>query len=149
MDVARNESGFQEKRIEVDDKGKLVAVNNQKGILGCDVILGMQWLKEYFGRMLWDCRHLKMEFMKDGKKVKLVSNKKPSIRAPKVYLLFVVSMTTKEVSNPISCRPYRYSQSQKDVIEEMVKESLEFGLVQPSSSPFAFSKYLIKKKDAN
>lgn len=55
----------------------------------------------------------------------------------------------KEGSNPISCRPYRYPPSQKDVIEKMVKELLDSGVVQHNSSPFVAPVVFVKKKDGN
>lgn len=40
---------------------------------GCDIILGMQWLRE-LGKVLWDCSRLEIEFLEDGKKVKLTTD---------------------------------------------------------------------------
>ncbi|XP_057418902.1 uncharacterized protein LOC130713120 [Lotus japonicus] len=56
----------------------------------------------------------------------------------------------KEGSNPISLRPYRYPPAQKkDVIDKMMKELLESGVIQPSSSPFASPIVIVKKKDGS
>ncbi|XP_057442060.1 uncharacterized protein LOC130733807 [Lotus japonicus] len=55
----------------------------------------------------------------------------------------------KEGSNPVSLRPYRYPPAQKDVIDNMVKELLDSGVIQPSSSPFASPVVLVKKKDGS
>lgn len=43
-------------------------------------------------------------------------------------------------------RPYRYNPTQKDEIEHQVKELLQNGMIQPSSSPFASPVILARKK---
>ena len=52
-------------------------------------------------------------------------------------------------SQPINCRPYRYSPLQKDEIERQVKEMLQNGTVIPSVSPYASPVLLVKKKDGS
>lgn len=52
-----------------------------------------------------------------------------------------------EGSNPDSIRPYKYPAMQKTIIEELVEEMLQKGLIQTSSSPFASPVVLVKKKD--
>ena len=46
------------------------------------------------------------------------------------------SITLKNGTAPISVRPYRYPQAQKDEIERLVNEMLEAGIIQPSESFF-------------
>lgn len=42
--------------------------------MGCDLILGMQWLRT-LGAITWDCLNLTIEFFKDGQKIKLTARK--------------------------------------------------------------------------
>lgn len=50
-------------------------------------------------------------------------------------------------SNPVNLRLYRYSSLQKDNIDVMVKDMLTQGIIQHSSSPYASTIILVKKKD--
>ena len=52
----------------------------------------------------------------------------------------------KEGISPINLRPYRYPLKHKDVIEKLVAEKMEKGVIQTSSSPFAFLVVLVGKK---
>ncbi|GJR79840.1 hypothetical protein Tco_0150625 [Tanacetum coccineum] len=49
----------------------------------------------------------------------------------------------------VNVRPYRYPPSQKDVIETMVKELLDSGVIRPSHSPFSSPIVMVKKKDGS
>lgn len=52
-------------------------------------------------------------------------------------------------TEPINKRPYRYPSVKKDIIEELVQQMLDQGIVQPSSSPFASPVVLVGKKDGS
>lgn len=53
----------------------------------------------------------------------------------------------KQGTDAINLRPYRYSLMQKNVIEELIQEMLDQGVIRLSSSPFAAPTVLVKKKD--
>jgi hypothetical protein len=52
-----------------------------------------------------------------------------------------------EGAKPVITTPYMHPKKHKDEIENVIKELLEMGLIVPSSSPFASSIVLVKKKD--
>jgi len=52
-------------------------------------------------------------------------------------------------SNPFNIRPYRYGKHQKDVIDGLIKEYLQFGIIQNSSSPYVSPVVLVGKKDGS
>jgi len=53
----------------------------------------------------------------------------------------------KEGTSPINARPYRYPSLQKDVMEKILQEMLEAGVVRPSQSPYSSPIVLAKKRD--
>lgn len=50
-------------------------------------------------------------------------------------------------TKPINIQPYRYSSIEKDIIEKLVKEMLQQGVIQYSNNPFASPVLVIGKKD--
>jgi hypothetical protein len=52
-----------------------------------------------------------------------------------------------EEAKPVITTPYRHPKKHKDEIEKAIKELLAMGHIRPSSSPFASSVVLVKKKD--
>ena len=52
-----------------------------------------------------------------------------------------------EGAKPMITTPYRHPKKFKDEIEKEIKEFLDMGHIRPSSSPFASSVVLVKKKD--
>lgn len=52
-------------------------------------------------------------------------------------------------TNPINIRPYRYSLKQRDIIEKLVTEMENHGIIQPNCSPFASPVVLVGKKDGS
>ena len=52
-------------------------------------------------------------------------------------------------AQPINIRPYRYGSLQKDIIEKMTQELLDYGVIQNSTSPFSSPMVLVKKKDGS
>ncbi|KAL5714819.1 hypothetical protein ACHQM5_016726 [Ranunculus cassubicifolius] len=53
----------------------------------------------------------------------------------------------KEGTTPVTIRPYRYPQVQKNELERQVKEMLTTGIIQRSVSPFASPAILVRKND--
>lgn len=49
--------------------------------------------------------------------------------------------------SPVNIRPYIYPLKQRDVIEQLIQEMLDRGIIQPSASPFASPVVLVGKKD--
>lgn len=57
------------------------------------------------------------------------------------------TINLKEGTGPVSVRPYRYSQIQKDEIKKMVRDMLDAHIIRPSTSPFSSPMLLVKNKD--
>jgi hypothetical protein len=53
----------------------------------------------------------------------------------------------KEGSQPINLRPYHHTGLQKDIVEKIVTEMLDSGIIQHNTNPFASPMVLVKKKN--
>nr|KYP41337.1 Transposon Ty3-I Gag-Pol polyprotein [Cajanus cajan] len=51
--------------------------------------------------------------------------------------------------NPVNKRPYRYVGNQKDIIDKLVQDMLNYGFIQSSCSPYASPVVLVGKKDGS
>ncbi|XP_019414910.1 PREDICTED: uncharacterized protein LOC109326644 [Lupinus angustifolius] len=51
--------------------------------------------------------------------------------------------------NPVNMRPYKYAKHQKDIIEKLLQEMLDSGIIQNSNSPYASPVVLVGKKDGS
>ncbi|KFD59504.1 hypothetical protein M514_08725, partial [Trichuris suis] len=51
--------------------------------------------------------------------------------------------------NPIKCRPYRVSSSERKAINEQVNEMLKDGTIEKSKSPWSFPVVMVRKQDAS
>jgi hypothetical protein len=60
---------------------------------------------------------------------------------------FEHTIELEEGAKPVITTPYRHPKRFKDEIEKTIRELLEMGHIRPSSSPFASSVVLVKKKD--
>lgn len=60
---------------------------------------------------------------------------------------FEHTIELEEGAKPVITTPYRHPKKFKDEIEKAIKELLEMGHIRLSSSPFASSVVLVKKKD--
>ena len=69
----------------------------------------------------------------------------PSSRPPHRGFEHIIEL--EEGTQAVITTPYRHPKRYKDEIEKTIKELLELGYIRPSSSPFASSVVLVKKKD--
>ncbi|GJY77978.1 reverse transcriptase [Tanacetum coccineum] len=128
---------------------------------GCDMVLGIQWLST-LGNINCNFKNLTMKFNYQGKKVVLRGSQKgrgtdenlvdnlPLQQILSTYAdVFAMPTalppprahdhTISLLSNTprVTVRPYTLPPNQKDVVEQMVKELLDAGVIRESQSPFS------------
>lgn len=54
-----------------------------------------------------------------------------------------------EDTNPVNLRPYRYYVVQKNVVDKLVRDMLEQGIIQHNNSSFSSPIVLVRKKDGS
>ncbi|KAH0781176.1 hypothetical protein KY290_000774 [Solanum tuberosum] len=106
----------------------------------CGMVLGVQWLLT-LGDIKMNFSKLTMEFWYNGRKHLL--------RGAGKQITCVGAGKLGKLTEPVNKRPYRYPSVKKDIIEELVQQMLDQGIVQPSSSPFASPVVLVGKKDGS
>ncbi|CAJ2661631.1 unnamed protein product [Trifolium pratense] len=74
--------------------------------------------------------------------------KEPSALPPH-RLGFDHNIPLKEGSEPFNMKPYRYSLIQKTIIDNLITEMLNQGIIQHSNSPFSSPTVLVRKKDGS
>ena len=50
-------------------------------------------------------------------------------------------------AKPVNKKPYRYAKQQKDIIDKIIHEMLDSGIIQTSNNPYASPVVLVGKKD--
>nr|KYP32928.1 hypothetical protein KK1_046280 [Cajanus cajan] len=124
----------------------------------CDLILGIPWLKS-LGPILWDFTKLQMEFLIKGRKVllrgakpskvKLINNKSLSqaIQHGAQMCFLYMEPPNQHLEMP-SCQLHTSVESlQQDIVDNIVEEMLQQGLIQHSNNPFASPVVLVRKKN--
>ncbi|GJY48208.1 reverse transcriptase [Tanacetum coccineum] len=107
----------------------------------CDMVLEVQWLAT-IGDILWNFKKPTMEYKYKGKRVVLrgsqqalwhMNNNEGNLNAD-----------IQEVLND-----FKHPPNQKDDVELMVKELIDFGVIKKSKSSFSSPIVMVKKKDGN
>ncbi|XP_026459456.1 uncharacterized protein LOC113360127 [Papaver somniferum] len=73
--------------------------------------------------------------------------KEPTTLPPKRSLDHTIPLQPN--STPINQRAYKCPYTQNSVVEQLVQEMLNYGIIQPSHNPFASPILLVKKKDGS
>ncbi|GKB59346.1 Fe(3+) dicitrate transport system permease [Tanacetum coccineum] len=143
-------------------------VGGNKLIRGCELVLGIQWLST-LGNIQWNFQELRMEFKFQGKKVVLrgtnqfgltwMSGKLFSkhVNHQDAYLTSICYIGPTAALNLMQCNDDEelsnntelYPPAQKDVIETMVKELLDSGVIRPSHGHFSSFIVMVMKKDGS
>ncbi|XP_026399008.1 uncharacterized protein LOC113294848 [Papaver somniferum] len=129
---------------------------------GCDIVLGADWLRN-LGDVLFNLSKLCITLKYKGKKITLTRvQHKPSLSmmsgsAMKKFFqkhthglvgqLFSISSSTTNSTTPPQISSLLNQYPDKTVVENLVKEMLQSGIIQPSNIPFTSPILLVKKKD--
>ncbi|XP_026450604.1 uncharacterized protein LOC113350689 [Papaver somniferum] len=132
---------------------------------GCDIVFGADWLRN-LGDVLFNLSKLCITFKHKGQLFSITSSPVPLTTPPPIKNLLNEfsdmfndkktlpsernldhQIPLKPKSAPVNLRPYRSPYIQKSIVENLVKEMLHSGIIQPSHSPFASPILLVKKKD--
>ncbi|GJV02666.1 putative mitochondrial protein [Tanacetum coccineum] len=138
---------------------------------GCEMVLGIQWLST-LGIIEWNFKEPVMKFVYEGKKMCLMGTRKSELQwmsGKKLHKKSLPSMSCfedvfaipyalppqrsfdhkiplKDESTVVNIRPYRYLPNQKNVIEAMVNELMETGVVRQSHNPYSSPIVLTNKE---
>ncbi|GKC45860.1 putative mitochondrial protein [Tanacetum coccineum] len=114
---------------------------------GCEMVLGVQWLAIGHKKPLCNgC--VGTDILKKPKLYKLTMANvfaTPTSLPPKRKQDNRIPLLPN--SPPINIRPYKHPPNQKDVVEAMVKELMESGVIRDSQSPYSSPIVMVKKKD--
>ncbi|GJY25612.1 reverse transcriptase [Tanacetum coccineum] len=122
---------------------------------GCEMVLGIQWLAT-LRDMQCNFKKLIMKFNHKGRQLVLrgmnnthvhwmQGKEVPKDLPPQRSHDHQIPLRPNTPS--INVRPYRHPPNQKDVIEGMVKELMDSGVIRESQSPFLSPIVMVKKKD--
>ncbi|XP_026383767.1 uncharacterized protein LOC113279283 [Papaver somniferum] len=124
---------------------------------GCDIVRGADWLRT-LGDVLFNFSKLTISFKYHNKKITLQGT------CPSSYLLMDIfqeptklppqrsldhKIPLQPLSSPVNQRAYKCPYVQKGVVEQLVKEMLHTGIIQPSHNPFASPILLVRMKDGS
>ncbi|XP_026378862.1 uncharacterized protein LOC113273338 [Papaver somniferum] len=121
----------------------LVTVSYGDTTGGCDMVLGVDWLKK-LDDVVFNLVDLKITSLQHSYDDVFNS---PSTLPPTRDTEHKIPLNANSI--PTSQRPYRCPYIQKAVVEQLVQEMLDAGIIQESTSPFAAPILLVKKKDGS
>ncbi|KAH0656046.1 hypothetical protein KY285_030928 [Solanum tuberosum] len=134
------------KQIRTTGAGKLAKMSGNNSQL-CMI----QVVTSKFNKDQWNSIDAQENFEEDTRLLSLIQEYKILFEEPQQLPPFRGVFDHRIVLHnniePINKRPYRYPSVKKDIIEGLVQQMLDQGVVQPSCSPFAAPVGLVGKKD--